>query len=597
MDIDKQFFTKYGFVFKDRVDLSTTDTSNLELTKLQKVILSTRLTNEDLMAGNIKDFFYNYLDLTHNIERLPDGDCAACLLEEHIRTGKHIVGVTDYDADGVNSAVVIYRIFKDIFKLDDKHFDVLVNRRRAGNGFNNELMGRIISLHKKHPIDLIITADHGSNDNNQFKILKDLGIKLIVTDHHKIDDNKYPTNADCFINNQRDDSEYSKNMSGCFMVFITLVNTYRKMYNTNDLSVFNKILPYVAISTITDVMSLKTALNRHLIKTGLNELNAFKNIAWAGIKKVLDIPGKITFKDVGYKLGPLINTANRVDNEELAYSMLIADNFANGNEVAIELARLNTFRKEITKSVVTKANTQILDSKYKYSIVITVETDIAINGVVAAQLGSSQMLPTVCFINNNDDRTTLVGSGRSIIPGVDIFKIYNDINAADRGIFLKYGGHKEAGGCSIHADKFEAFRDLFDKFAKEQILALGIDHRIQVDAFIPDYLITPMLAKGVESCGPYGKEWPEPVFLTKLTVNRVFLRGPVGIITFSRRNNTTLEATYFLKNSDPINKTNIKDILTYGTEVYLAFNIQLNSFQQRFSLMINVVDIKLVENK
>ena len=586
---------KYGYYIKQPKNNSV-NVDELDIPIIQKKIIVNRLLpNKDYSVDELTYMYYNTYKLTNNISKLKDIDKASSLLIKHIENNKHICVVVDYDSDGVNSGVVLYRSLFNIFGVNKNNLTVIVNRRRDGNGFNHTLVNRILEVNSNHKIDLLLSADHGSANEEVFKILKTYNIELLITDHHLIPENSYPTSADVFINPMRVDSEYNKDVSGCFVAFILLVNTYTKMYN-NDLRIFNNIIPYVAISTVTDVMSLQLPINRYIVKLGINEINSFRNKAWIAIKHILGVPGKFNTKDLGFKLGPLINTANRVGREDLAFELLKTDDFNTVEKIASELSKLSILRKSVTKTAMVDVNKQLANNNSCSSAVTTINTDYAINGIVAANVGSSRNLPSVCFLDSTDSRNILVGSCRGIVDGIDVMGIFNNINNTDETILIKYGGHKGAAGCSIHADKLDLFKILFNKYAKEQFTNIDIKKDRHVDLFVQDYHINPSLAKSIDACSPYGKDWEEPVLLTKVAVEYVTVMGTIAKILFRRRNNTTFTATHFFSSPSSVNINNIKTILKPKSKVYLAFTIGIDCYLDTQDMLVSVVDISVIKD-
>ena len=219
-----------------------------------------------------------------NIGQLKDIDKAVRLILDHLNNGTHICVVTDYDSDGVNSAASLHWILSQHIK-DKDMLSVIINRRATGNGFTSALIDRIMELHVKKPIGLIITADHGSANNDAFTIFKRAGIATLVTDHHQIPRGGYPDQATVFVNPQRDDSQYPKDISGC--VVATLVGLrlwdaagHLRPDNMSDSSLKNwrHVTLYGMISTITDVMPLSSPHNRWWVTTGLTEYQAHKHL-------------------------------------------------------------------------------------------------------------------------------------------------------------------------------------------------------------------------------------------------------------------------------------------------------------------------------
>lgn len=543
-------------------------------------------------AGNI-DYNYNYNVLLKDLSKLRDIDKAYELIANHV-DGSHIAIVTDQDSDGINSCVTIYKILIDIYKIPISNISVIINRRKNGNGYTDYLVNEILAVHEENKIDLIISADHGSSDNLAFGLLKTKNIDLLITDHHTVKMDNYPVNADVFINNQRDDSDYSKHVSGCFIAFGVLLYAYCKIFNTKDISVFNQVMPYVALSTITDVMSLSSPINRFVTRVGVNEINSCRNSSWVAIKKLAGINGPIVFKDLGFKIGPLINTANRVDREMLGFRLLAANNYYEAMEYGEELIILSTLRKRVQRNLEKTTSIAIEINKYKHSLVLVIDTPLAINGIIAAKDGDKVKLPTICFTDS--EGSTLVGSGRGILKGYDILSTLQNIHGEDSSILIKFGGHTGAAGCSIHKDKLELFKELFDKYSKEQITSLNTGkHILRVDCYLPNKDITPITARAVQLLGPYGKDWQEPLFISNVKFIRAIPMGSVMKLVVDTKYFKNVSCMIFNLESDEITSSNIKRTLTYGENITIIYSIALDSYKGSNSLMLNVKYISKCE--
>ena len=181
---------------------------------------------------------------------------------------------------GINSAIVLTKGLRNIFRY--KNTTTIVNKRINGNGFNRKLVNKIIELHLDKKIDLIITADHGSNDFDAYATIKEkcTGVEILVTDHHTI--SKYPDNAEAFVNPMREDSTYPKSISGCCTAFLVLVQLAKSKNMKFDK--LYEIIPYVAISTITDIMDMSIPYNRFIVELGLRIMNSERFIFWHILK-------------------------------------------------------------------------------------------------------------------------------------------------------------------------------------------------------------------------------------------------------------------------------------------------------------------------
>lgn len=584
----------YGFRVKKLFLTNNLEPLKNTLNKIQLKILGTRLDVENMTTSDIESFFYGISNFTKDLSKLTDVYKGAELIQDAIVNNKNIALVCDFDSDGINSAAVLYKSMVDIFKVNPNKVRVLVNHRRTGNGYTDYLVERILDEHKKNPIDIICSADHGSSNEDAFKVLKANGISLVITDHHQVPYENYPYSADAFINPQRNDSTYCKNISGCCVAFLTMVATYMKMYNTDNIDVFDPVLPNVAISTITDMMNMAEPINRHIVIKGLNELNSFRNKSWMSTRTALGLPGKINYKNIGFDIGPIINTGSRLGCEELVFDVLTEKDTQATYALSRKLIEQNALRKIITKEATKIASSQAGEYEHTDTVVIIIKTGAGINGIVAANIGVSRGKPTVCFVDNDSDMLT--GSCRSIIEGIDIHAVLSAIDGEDHDIFIKYGGHEGAGGCTIYKNKLEKFKYLFNYFVLEQKQHINQTDGLSVDAIVPDYMLTPSFARSVEMCGPYGnKGWPEPIFLTKLKISKIFITGSVARLIFSRKTGGELEAIHFFNRIGEFNVSNIRDNLRSGDIVWVAYNFNVSSYNQLFTTNLTIVDIKKVK--
>lgn len=576
---------KYELHNIDTEIMNTFKTISPELSDFHRTILYNRLNGN---IDNYKDYIYNNLIIDKDLEKLKDVDKASVLINKHIDNESHIAIVCDCDSDGINSGVVSYLILIIIFNYKPENISVFVNRRITGNGYSSSLMDRITTSHKERKIDLIISSDHGSSNNKEFGILKCLDIDMVITDHHEIPVDNFPINATVFVNNQREDSEYSKDVSGCFVVFLVLIATYRDRFKTTNYDVFNPILPYVAITTITDVMSLSLPLNRHMVRVGLNEINSYRNKLWMFINKKLGITGEITSKHLGFTIGPLVNTGNRVDREQLVFDLLKSNTFETVNDNLEALVSLNTYRKNVTKKLVKVEKDKLDFSKFKYSIVALLETELSVAGIIASNIGEGKRLPTVCFIENENG---YVGSCRSVIANVHMLDILHEINSIDNTIFIKYGGHEGAAGCSIHPGKLEPFKNIFDNICKDKILAMKDKDTIYVDMEVDDIGKLYTYIKPMESLAPFGKNWIEPIFMTRMKIKRIFSYGTISKIVLIDKKGNEIVGKHFFKRQNNFDSKNISEHLDSGDMVDVIYNFSTNFFSSNLEFSMDIIYI------
>ena len=538
-----------------------------DLSELSRRVLYNRLDN----YKDYKKFIYNYYGIAKDIDKLKDIDKASLLINKWLdNPDTHYALVCDYDSDGINSGVVQFLMLTTVFGISLENISVFVNKRKTGNGFSKTLVNRLKERNEERHIDLIISSDHGSQDENSFKILKELNIEMVITDHHEINYNNYPVSATVFVNNQRNDSAYSKDISGCFVVFLVLLKTYMDRYKTNDMDKIKHILPYVAITTITDVMSLKDPINRLAIRLGLNSINSYKDRFWLFLASTININKRYVSKHMGFNIGPVINTANRLDEEQVAFNLLTSKTNEELTLNLNSLINLNNIRKRTQKKLVDSLKTTIDFSKYKHSIAMKIETDININGNIASSLGESFKLPTICF---NGDNEILKGSCRGILNSIHVLDVLNEIQKHDNTILIHFGGHKGAAGCAIHAHKFEEFRELFDTKCKEQISS-SEEELIDIDMEVKNISSLYNYIDNINSLAPYGKDFKEPVFMSKFRLKGKFISNGFGKLFFRDSKGDSIEAKTFFRTQSA---DEIK-MLGDDVDVEVVYNFNLSTY-------------------
>ena len=552
-----------------------------ELSDFSRAVLFNRLKDN---YPKYKDYIYNYYGLHKDIDKLKDVDKASMLINKHLdNPDTHFAVVCDYDSDGINSGVVQYLMLTTVFKVKEENISVFVNKRKTGNGFSKTLVKRILDRNEERHIDIMISSDHGSANEASFKIFKEHNIDMAITDHHEIDYSNYPHSATVFINNQREDSEYSKNVSGCFVVFLVLMKTYMDRFKTNDVLPLRHIFPYVAITTITDVMSLNDPINRLVIRLGLNSMNSYRDKFWLFLASSIGINKRYVSKHMGFNIGPVINAANRTDSEQTAFDLLTSIDSKDLTINLNSLLTLNKYRKSTQRELVAEMKKKIDFSKYKHSIVFILDTDIAINGNVASSLGESYKLPTICFSGDGD---ILKGSCRGILNSIHMLDILDEIIAIDKDVIIERGGHKNAAGLSIHKDKFERFKELFDLKCEEAINSTNKE-LLDIDMEIREFDTLYKLIDNINSLAPYGKDFKEPVFLGKFRLKKAYVNKGMARLIFKDTKNNTMIAKHFYRTQT------MEELQSLGEDidVEVIFNFNLSTYGNVNEYVMEIINI------
>lgn len=542
-----------------------------------------------LFKHRIKNFkledYTNKYNILKDLHKLSDIDKASDIIYKHIKNNSRILICSDLDCDGMTSAMSLYLFLKDVFKVKEDNIRVIINKRSHGNGFNPILVKRIKDLYKDFKIDLMITSDHGSVNEKEYQDLKKTcGFDIVVTDHHTVQYDIYPNTADAFVNPLRKDSKYFTEISGCTVAFLVMVYTYHKCIDGAKVKDYYHIFPYPAISIISDVMSCELPLNRYIYKIGLNVINRMQGINFLSYRNILDIPILFNHNDIRMKLTPFINSANRTDIEQTGYDLLSSEDYEHSRDLAIEIDMKNEIKKKEVRLLSNEILANIREVEKDGGYCCILESKTAINGVVAARLGDKLQIPIICFSGGD----ILAGSCRGIIEGFDLLKCLDKIHKKDNSIIIKYGGHKSACGCSIHRDKFDQFKKLFYTISKEMISKLNIDKTINVDCEIPFTKINPDLINTIRAVGPYGKDWEEPIFISKAKYKFGLTFGSLAKLTFYKGNKSTVSGFYNI----PYGITDIKEYFERDKEYILVYSVDIVSYNGSYDYSLNILDIR-----
>ena len=442
---------------------------------------------------------------------LKDMDIAAKLIADAIEKHQKIAIYGDYDVDGITSTAVFVKYMRALGVDVVWH---LPTREGEGYGLNNEAIADIV----KDNVDLLITVDCGISGIEEVKFAKDLGLSVVVTDHHS-PDNVIP-DADAVVNPKCvDDDSGLSYLAGVGVAFLTLVAVNRelksrslddvlsdKLHNENLIN----YLDFVALGTICDTMPL-VGLNRAFVATGLKVLGLRQNL---GLRVLMDLAGikKPSVYAAGFALGPRLNAAGRLDSASPALDLLLTDNPLIANDLANKLHQMNQERIDIQNAIMLSA-TQMAEkccASGKCSLFICGDNwHGGVMGIIAGRLKDKFNLPS-CVATKSDGQIN--GSGRSI-AGVDLGKIIHDALAA--GVISEGGGHAAAAGFSLSEDKQNAFCEFLEKAVMEQLHGHIPQPEIFVDAQLDAGAATMKLVKQLNVLEPFGQGNPEPVLVLR----------------------------------------------------------------------------------
>ncbi len=436
---------------------------------------------------------------------LRDTDKAVSVIADAICAGDKIAIYGDYDVDGITATAIFVKYLKTLGCDVSWH---LPTREGEGYGLNINAIEKIA----ESGVNLLITVDCGISGVVEVARAKELGLKVVVTDHHSPD--VVLPNADAVVNPKRsDDTSGLSFLAGVGVAFLTLVALNRELKNRQFFNEEIKInllnyMDLVALGTICDTMPL-IGLNRAFVSTGLKVMGLRQNL---GLKTLMDLAG-IKHPSVyaaGFALGPRLNAAGRLDSAGPALELLLTDNPLIANDLANKLHKMNQERIDIQNAIMIdaaeKADYCCKDGKCSL-FVCGDNWHGGVMGIIAGRLKDKYNLPT-CVATRCDG--VINGSGRSI-PEVDLGKIIHDALAA--GILSEGGGHAAAAGFTLNVDKEQDFCSFLEQAVQKQLNGVCPVPEIYVDAELDASGANMQLVEKLSDLAPFGQCNPEPTLV------------------------------------------------------------------------------------
>lgn len=532
-------------------------------------LLCKLMVNRDITDDNIINSYINpvYENL-HSPKTMKDIALAVDIIKRKIQENKKIRIIGDYDVDGIISVFILYTALKECGANVDYE---IPDRIKDGYGINEN----IVKTAYDEDVDTIITCDNGISAIDQIQYAKNLGLTVIVTDHHDVpfvEENGVRTfissQADAIINPKQIECEYEfKSICGAGVAFKLMEVLYEEL-GMNKEECY-KLIEFVAIATVCDVVDLIDE-NRIFVKNGLNMLNNTTNIGIKALKKASGLEDKeITAYHLGFVIGPCLNASGRLDSAKKGLELLLMENYEDAENLAQEIVDLNDARKDMTKEGVDRAiniidSTEIANDKILVVYIPDIHESLA--GIVAGRVKEKYNKPTIILTKSEEG---VKGSARSI----EEYNMFEGLLAC-KELLDKFGGHPMAAGLSLQEDKVDELRKELNNKCK--LTDEDLTRKIMIDASLPLEYLNINLIKELDVLEPFGKGNAKPVFgVRDVKVTKAMLLGKDKNILKLRlltNNNLTIDAMIF---NDLENFEN-KVIEKYGNEgldnLYNKFN-------------------------
>ena len=423
---------------------------------------------------------------------LSDIEKAADIINSYIENGSRIAVYGDYDCDGITSTVLMFSYLKSR-GADCVYY--IPNRFDEGYGMNTGAVEKLAG----EGVKLLITVDNGIACHNEIKRAKELGMSVVVTDHH-LPKETLPQ-ADAVVDPHRVDcrSEF-KEICGAEVAF--------KLVCVLEEREPEELLPYysdlLSVALTADVMPLIYE-NRAIVKYGIEKLKQSPLTGFSALMSVAAIQREnISAGRIAFGIAPRINAAGRMGSAARAVELLLSDNMLNALGIANEIDDDNSERQRIEKEIFAEASAEIEKKGYFYDRVIVVDGEGWHNGVlgiVASRITERYGCPSIVISRNGDAAS---GSGRSI----EGFSLYDAINAASDTL-SKFGGHELAAGISLSSDNIPAFREKINEYASGCDFVPPV---LKLDCKLNPSGLTVELAEALKELEPFGQGNPSPIF-------------------------------------------------------------------------------------
>ena len=482
-------------------------------------VIARIIRNRDITGDEaIEEYLNGTLADIPSWKLLKDIDKAVEIISGKIDAGTKMRIIGDYDIDGVTATYILLKGFKRLGANVDTY---IPDRVADGYGIHDHLIKKAM----EDGIDTIVTCDNGISASSQITYAKELGMTVVVTDHHEVpftDTEEGRTYilppADAIINPKQADCTYpNKNICGAVVAMKLVFALYEKYRLPEEEK--EDFLEPAAIATVGDLIDLQGE-NRILVKEGLARLPFTKN---KGLKALIRAIGledqKITSYDIGFRLGPCINASGRLDTAMRSLALLQSEDEEEAAKLAGDLKALNDSRKALTEKGTEKAYKLIESSNLKNDRVMVVflpECHESLAGIIAGRIREKYHKPT--FVLTRGEKS-LKGSGRS----TENYSMYEELVKCD-SLLVQYGGHPMAAGLSIEEENVEKFRQTLNDnctLTEEDMIP-----KIVIDVPMPISYINEELVEQLSILEPFGKGNTKPLFAQKnLRVLKVGIYG------------------------------------------------------------------------
>lgn len=478
--------TKWQFTNQEETESELT----LEELPIKSSIIVDLLKQRGLnTTEEMNEFISPKLDNLASPQGLSMVEQATERIHQAINYGEKILVYGDYDADGICSTALL---LKSLYELGATCDYYIPNRIDEGYGLNEDAFKQAYTKGFK----VILTVDTGIASIKEAELAKQLGMDLIITDHHEVQD-QLP-NAYAIINPKCSPDYAFKELAGVGVAFKLAEHL---------LGYFPEhLLDLVAIGTIADLVPLINE-NRILAHYGLQQLTKTKNVGLQALKKNCNIDGHVTEENIGFLLGPRINATGRISDAEIAVQLLMTNDREEADQIAEKINSINQKRQKIVSSIVQEAEQMLQENNKEKVIMIAHENwHEGVLGIVASRLVQKYDRPAI-VLTYDQETSQYKGSARSI-PAFNLFKNCMEI----RELFSQFGGHSQAAGMTFPSENFQMIQDKLNLLITEQLSSEDFKQVTEISRSVTITDLNEQLFNDISLLAPYGVGNPKPIF-------------------------------------------------------------------------------------
>ncbi len=530
------------------------------------------IRNKDIIGEQeIEQYLHGTLADLHPASLMKGVPEAVGLLRKKLNEHASIRIIGDYDIDGVCSTYILLRGFRAAGAQVDTD---IPDRKKDGYGLNKELVKRAYDA----GVDTIVTCDNGIAAVQEIAYAEELGMTVIVTDHHEVQEELPP--AQVIVNPRQADCPYPfKKLCGAAVAWKLVGELWKQMELPMEV-LYDDLLMFAGFATVGDVMDL-TGENRILVREGLKRLQATSHPGMSALIEANELArDTLSAFHIGFVLGPCINASGRLSTAKRALELLDTEEQDLALERAAELKHLNDERKELTEQGLAQAVDLIEHSNLMEDRVLVVylpDCHESLAGIIAGRIRERYYRPVFVLTRAEDG---VKGSGRSI----ETYSMFEEMSKC-KELYTKYGGHPMAAGVSMPEEHVELFRKRLNELCT--LTEQDLTEVIHIDMALPFSYVSERLTEELSLLEPFGKGNTKPVFAARnvrVLESRVLGKNQnVLRMKLMDESGTALEGIYFHNCMQEV----LRDLQDKKT-IHILYYPEINEFRGRRSLQLRI---------